>query len=104
MVKYTYYRLSYKDKELQMRNFLKKVTPFKVRILLRNLKTSYQIRYFSGREGVRHYSMYIPPEISLDEFYVLIKEYASRDDLKSYLEIGSSSGEGSTRAIVEGIM
>ncbi len=45
----------------------------------------------------------IPPEIFNDELYHLLKEIASKNDVRYILEIGSSSGEGSTSAIVSGI-
>lgn len=45
----------------------------------------------------------IPPEILNDEFHSKLKEYAERKDLKTFLEIGSSSGTGSTDAFVSSI-
>jgi len=45
----------------------------------------------------------IQPEILNDEFHATLKKYASREDLKTFLEIGSSSGGGSTDAFVNGI-
>ena len=45
----------------------------------------------------------IPPEIKNDEFYVAIEKIAREEDIKTVLEIGSSSGEGSTEALVKGI-
>jgi len=45
----------------------------------------------------------IPPEIFNDELYNLLKEIASKSDVKHILEIGSSTGEGSTSAIVKGM-
>lgn len=45
----------------------------------------------------------IQPEILNDEFHAALKKYASRNDLKTFLEIGSSSGGGSTDAFVSGI-
>ncbi|MBF0226225.1 MAG: glycosyltransferase family 4 protein, partial [Desulfobacterales bacterium] len=46
----------------------------------------------------------IPPEIvKNDGFYEAIKKIASSEDIKTILEIGSSSGEGSTKAFIEGI-
>lgn len=45
----------------------------------------------------------IQPEILNDEFHATLKKYASRQDLKTFLEIGSSSGGGSTNAFVTGI-
>ncbi len=40
----------------------------------------------------------IPGEIVNDDFYKILHTLASRPDLKYFLEIGSSSGAGSTRA------
>ncbi len=45
----------------------------------------------------------IEPEIINDEFHQALKRYASRPDLLNILEIGSSSGGGSTDALVGGI-
>ena len=45
----------------------------------------------------------IPPEIKNDELYYLIEEIASSANIKNILEIGSSSGGGSTEAFVKGI-
>jgi len=45
----------------------------------------------------------IPPEIKNDEFYDLINRLAREADIKTVLEIGSSSGEGSTEAFVKGL-
>ncbi len=45
----------------------------------------------------------IPPEIKNDEFYIAIQRLASQEDIKTILEIGSSSGAGSTEAFVKGI-
>ncbi len=45
----------------------------------------------------------IQQEILNDEFHATLKKYAARDDLKTFLEIGSSSGGGSTDAFVSGI-
>jgi hypothetical protein len=45
----------------------------------------------------------IQPEILNDEFHTTLKKYASRYDLNAFLEIGSSSGDGSTDAFVSGI-
>jgi predicted O-methyltransferase YrrM len=42
----------------------------------------------------------IPPEIKYDEFYRAIYRIARQEDVKSVLDIGSSSGEGSTEAFV----
>ncbi|MBD2344442.1 class I SAM-dependent methyltransferase [Anabaena subtropica] len=45
----------------------------------------------------------IPPEIKNDEFYAAIQRIAREEDIKTVLEIGSSSGEGSTEAFVTGL-
>lgn len=45
----------------------------------------------------------IPPEIKDDEFYSAIQKIAREEDIKTVLEIGSSSGEGSTEAFVIGL-
>jgi len=48
-------------------------------------------------------SKIIPGEIVNDDFYKLLHSLASRADLKSFLEIGSSSGAGSTHAFVSAL-
>ncbi|MBV5322402.1 MAG: hypothetical protein JZU60_01045 [Ilumatobacteraceae bacterium] len=45
----------------------------------------------------------IPPEIKNDMFYSALKMMASNPHVKTILEIGSSSGQGSTEAFVEAI-
>ncbi|MBE9125458.1 MULTISPECIES: class I SAM-dependent methyltransferase [unclassified Coleofasciculus] len=45
----------------------------------------------------------IPPEIKNDEFYAAIQKIVRAEDINTILEIGSSSGEGSTEAFVNGI-
>lgn len=45
----------------------------------------------------------IPAEIVNDEFYETIRSLAATADIRTILEIGSSTGEGSTRAFVDGI-
>lgn len=45
----------------------------------------------------------IPPEIINDELFDTIVELASREDVYNILEIGASSGEGSTKAFLEGM-
>ncbi len=45
----------------------------------------------------------ITPEIKNDEFYAIIQRIAREEDIKTVLEIGSSSGEGSTEAFVTGM-
>ncbi|MEG4346773.1 class I SAM-dependent methyltransferase [Microcoleus sp. A003_D6] len=45
----------------------------------------------------------IPPEIKNDEFYIAIQKIAQEEDIQTVLEIGSSSGQGSTEAFVTGL-
>ena len=45
----------------------------------------------------------IKPEISNDEFSRVIAEVAAKGDVRTAIEIGSSNGAGSTRALVEGL-
>lgn len=45
----------------------------------------------------------ILPEIKGDEFYAAIQKIAREENIKTVLEIGSSSGEGSTEAFVMGL-
>lgn len=45
----------------------------------------------------------IPPEIKNDAFYHIIYTLAQNESVKTILEIGSSSGDGSTEAFVSGI-
>jgi FkbM family methyltransferase len=45
----------------------------------------------------------IPPEIKNDEFYLAIYQLAREADIRTVLEIGSSSGQGSTEAFVRGL-
>ncbi|MGD2180385.1 glycosyltransferase family 4 protein [Lusitaniella coriacea] len=45
----------------------------------------------------------ISPEIKDDEFYNLIQRISEEEDIKTVLEIGSSSGGGSTEAFVKGL-
>ena len=45
----------------------------------------------------------IPPEIKNDDFYTIIQQLAKTEDIKTVLEIGSSSGGGSTEAFVTGM-
>jgi glycosyltransferase involved in cell wall biosynthesis/Flp pilus assembly protein TadD/GT2 family glycosyltransferase len=48
-------------------------------------------------------SALIPPEIKNDGFYVAIQALARTKNIKTVLEIGSSSGQGSTEAFVTGM-
>ena len=45
----------------------------------------------------------IDPEIKNDDFYQAIQEIARYSNIKTVLEIGSSSGQGSTEAFVKGL-
>jgi len=45
----------------------------------------------------------IPPEIKGDSFYQALEMLSSNQGIKTILEIGSSSGEGSTEALVTGV-
>lgn len=45
----------------------------------------------------------IPPEIKNDEFYRAIHNIAKEENIQTVLEIGSSSGQGSTEAFVTGL-
>ena len=45
----------------------------------------------------------ILPEIKDDEFYTALKQVAREEDIQTVLEIGSSSGGGSTEAFVTGL-
>ena len=49
------------------------------------------------------YEQTIPPEILDDEFYEVIRSVAGRAPVESMLEVGSSTGEGSTKAFVDGL-
>ncbi len=49
------------------------------------------------------YDQTIPPEIVDDEFYEVIRSLARTASVHTVLEIGSSTGAGSTRAFVEGL-
>lgn len=58
------------------------------------------------RRRLRPFSDYdhtIPPEIVDDEFYAVIRSLARTASVHTVLEIGSSTGAGSTRAFVEGL-
>lgn len=46
---------------------------------------------------------YIPPEVYGDDFSEWITEISKRPEVTTLIEIGSSSGEGSTTAIVKGL-
>jgi glycosyltransferase involved in cell wall biosynthesis len=83
------------EKELQLIAWDdKEVTP-SVQILLNNLSNTLiensQLNYL------------IPPEIKADDFYEQIHKIAQIEDISTILEIGSSSGAGSTEALVAGM-
>ena len=62
--------------------------------------------YFFGikrYETTETYKEIIPPEIKKGEFYKLIGRISSQSDVVTILEIGSSSGEGSTKAIFDSL-
>ena len=46
----------------------------------------------------------IPGEIANDSFYRAMRRHASSAQVRTILEIGSSAGQGSTRAFVDGIL
>ena len=46
----------------------------------------------------------IAPEIKNDEFFKALTEVAARQDVRTILEVGASSGEGSTEALVTGAL
>jgi hypothetical protein len=46
----------------------------------------------------------IPPEISNDALYYALQQTARRGDVRTILEIGASSGGGSTEALVSGLL
>lgn len=53
--------------------------------------------------GISHYTEIIPGEISMDEFSSQIEKLASKRENRYFLEIGSSAGDGSTRAFISQI-
>lgn len=74
------------------------------------LTESVQSALTKGVRGVRRrifpysdYEQTIPPEILDDEFYRAMRSLAASAPVDTVLEIGSSTGEGSTRALAEGI-
>lgn len=46
----------------------------------------------------------IDPEIKNDDFYVSLYRFAKSENISTILEIGASSGDGSTEALVAGIL
>jgi hypothetical protein len=59
-----------------------------------------RLRSLVGRSNL---DVVIPPEIIDDPFADLIRTTAAKPDVLTVLEIGSSSGAGSTRSLVEGL-
>jgi len=46
----------------------------------------------------------IPPEISAGGFHAALRRPVARGDIRNILEIGSSSGGGSTLVLIEGVL
>jgi hypothetical protein len=59
-----------------------------------------KLRSLIGRSDL---DVVIPPEVVDDPFAAAITEYASRPEVITAIEIGSSSGAGSTKALFEGM-
>jgi len=55
---------------------------------------------YGPAQGTVKLAQLIPPEIKNDQFYFELNKIAADHKLRTFLEIGSSSGEGSTEAIV----
>lgn len=53
--------------------------------------------------GLRGLDAIIAPEITNDDFYRTIEQLSAAADIKTVVEIGSSSGLGSTEALVQGL-
>ena len=68
--------------------------------ILHKLVYALGIRKYETKES---YKVIIPPEISQGTFFNLISEIAKREDVHTILEIGSSSGQGSTRALFDSL-
>jgi len=45
----------------------------------------------------------ISPEVSIDSFYDALSVLGSYQDTQTVIEIGSSSGEGTTKALIDSI-
>lgn len=60
-----------------------------------------RLRRYVFRES--QLDMLIPPEIVNDRFSEVIRQYAAEPDVRLVLEIGSSSGDGSTAALVSAL-
>ena len=71
-------------------------------------KIKMKLKYFINRIkvdilNISELDLVIPGEISKDPFSDLIKNLSSLNSVKTIIEIGSSSGEGSTKSFVESI-
>ena len=53
--------------------------------------------------GLRGLDAIIAPEIKNDDFYRTIEQLSAAADIQTVVEIGSSSGHGSTEALVQGL-
>jgi len=53
--------------------------------------------------GQSHLDMLIPPEVVNDSFSVVIRDIASAPEIRTAIEIGSSSGAGTTASLVAGM-
>lgn len=81
-----------------------KAALLQVNVPLAERNTSAAAHYTMDRQtGTNMLSEIIPAEIVNDDFYKVLNALASREDLKSFLEIGSSSGAGSTHAFVSAL-
>ena len=65
-------------------------------------KIAYVLR-IKRHETTASYKKIIPPEVCGGRFFELIQEISASPDVYSILEIGSSSGEGTTRALFESL-
>jgi hypothetical protein len=85
----------------------KKIKKVKSRIvwLLQFFRAKRLLQYFRAKRLLRDVGegTYIPPEIFGDDFARQIAKIVERVEVKTLIEIGSSSGEGSTSAIVKGL-
>jgi len=70
---------------------------------VKKLRRDLHALIFPQKAGVRDYANIITPEILNDKFSEFLNAYSKNNKFKTFLEIGSSSGTGSTRSIVEGI-
>lgn len=71
--------------------------------MLNNNSFLSMLTVFSAISSLQGLDYIIPPEVKNDSFYKIIYELASSEKVNHILEIGSSSGEGSTEAFVLGI-